>query len=221
MRRATWLAMSLSGLLSGISPAQEPSNYPPPSNSIQPGTSSYGSGPTTTNFPFGVIAVQGQAFQTEPEGSPSPESGVPAESRPGQQAEESGQPVNKMGPTPVQDVKLLQDFLRQLCHASEEFDPNTGKVKDPPVRIYGWLDMGYTASTSGKGPLSVEPRPNHFGDEFTLNQLALTIERPLDPKELSWGFVIRPYGGSDATLYNPIRGAVLPSPRSAFRLRHP
>lgn len=162
----------------------------------------------------GLLAGLTSAQPPEPEaGTPS---GVPAESRLGEQAETAGQPENKLGPTPVQDVQLFQDLLRRLCHQAEEDNPATGKPKPPPLRIFGWVDMGYTASTSGRGPLAVEPKPNRFGNEFTLNQLALTIEKPLDPKELSWGFVIRPYAGSDAALLTPIQGAIVQSRDSRF-----
>jgi len=98
-------------------------------------------------------------------------------SLPGLQAAQSGQPAPALGPTPVDQVKLFQDLFRWACNKPEECDPLTGKPKEPCIKTYGWLDMGYTYSSSGHGPLSVEPRPNHFGNEFTLNQIALTIEK--------------------------------------------
>jgi hypothetical protein len=145
----------------------------------------------------------------------------PPESLPGLQAAQSGQSEAQSGPTPVDQVKLLHDLFRWACNKPEECDPVTGKQKEPCIKTYGWLDFGYTYSSSGHGPLSVEPRPNHFGDEFTLNQIALAIEKPLDPKELSWGFVVLAYGGSDAALLNPIRGAIVekPDPRFGFDFR--
>ena len=117
----------------------------------------------------------------------------------------------KLGPTPVTEVKLLQDFFKQLCRFDDPCEPAKA-----PLRVYGWVDIGYTASTSGRGPLSVEPRENRFGREFTLDQIGLTIEKPLDPKEWSWGFVIRPYAGADAALLNPIDGAVVKNPDLRF-----
>ena len=160
--------------------------------------------------------VQAPAGQPEPGSGSVAGTGTPAESRPGGEAAESSQTANKLGPTPVQDVRLLQNLLNQLCQSPEQIDLATGKPKEPLVKIYGWVDTGYTASTSGSGPLAVEPRPNRFGNEFSLNQFALTIEKPLNPKELSWGFLIQPYAGADAALLNPIRGAVVENPDQRF-----
>jgi hypothetical protein len=84
------------------------------------------------------------------------------------------------------------------------------------IRISGWLNGGYTYSTSGAGRLSVAPLPNRFGDEFTLNQLRLAVERPLDPNDWSWGFDIRSWAGADAALLTPIRGAIVPNPNPRF-----
>ncbi|HWA97267.1 MAG TPA: outer membrane beta-barrel protein [Pirellulales bacterium] len=66
------------------------------------------------------------------------------------------------------------------------------------LRLSGWADMGYTAATSATGPLAVAPQMNHFGDEFLLNQLAITAERPVDPDELSFGYYTQLFGGADA-----------------------
>jgi hypothetical protein len=124
--------------------------------------------------------------------------------------------VKKLGPTPVTDVQILQNLVEKLCDAKDEFDPVTEEEKKSAVKIYGWVDGGYTYATGGPGRLSVEPRPNYFGNEFTLNQLALTVEKPLDLKELSWGFRIQPYGGSEAALLAPVRGTIIPNPNPRF-----
>ena len=191
MRRGPWLAICCGGVLGGTVLAQEPAVSRAP-----------------------VVPEPLSAAPLRP--GPDTQAGIPPESLPGLEAATAGQPVSNLGPTPVQDVKLLQDLLERLCHDTDEFDPCMGKAKESAVKIYGWVDMGYTYSTSGSGPLSVEPRSNHFGDEFTWNQVAVTIEKPLDPKELSWGFLIQPYGGSDAALLNPIRGAVVENPDLRF-----
>jgi hypothetical protein len=46
--------------------------------------------------------------------------------------------------------------------------------------------------------------------------LTLVIERPLDPREFSWGFVIRTYAGADAALLVPVKGAIIPHPDPRF-----
>src|SRR5437868_1370644 len=105
-------------------------------------------------------------FAQEPPPSlvqPMPET-APAEPR-----ARLGPPEPNLGPAPVDQSRLLQHFLQHLFHIEPVYDPSTGKEKDPPIKIYGWVDMGYTYSSSGSGQLSVEPRPNHFGREFTMN----------------------------------------------------
>src|SRR4051812_9824888 len=78
-------------------------------------------------------------------------SGVPAESLPGLQAAQSGESAPPLGPTPVDQVKLLSDLFRWACNKPEECDPLTGKPKEPCIKTYGWLDFGYTYSSSGHG----------------------------------------------------------------------
>src|SRR2546423_760755 len=117
MGRTPGLAIVLTGVLSGMSLAQVPSPKTATAQTVQP-----------ANSPAAVVSPSGQA-ERGPE--PGAEAGVPAESRPGQQAAELGGPVNKLGPTPVQDVQLLQGFLRQLGHAPEAYDRAMGKPQEP------------------------------------------------------------------------------------------
>jgi hypothetical protein len=72
------------------------------------------------------------------------------------------------------------------------------------VRAYGWVDGGYSETTSGSGLLNVAPEPTRFGDEFLLNGAWGIVERPTDPHHLSWGFRTDFYGGSDAALLRPM-----------------
>ena len=72
------------------------------------------------------------------------------------------------------------------------------------VRAYGWLDGGYSYSSSGDGLLNVAPEPTRFGNEFLLNGAWLIVERPADTKNWSWGFRSDFYGGSDAALLRPM-----------------
>lgn len=69
-----------------------------------------------------------------------------------------------------------------------------------PAWISGWGDMGFTASTVGAGRLLVEPRPNHLGNEFLLNQLALDMHHLPDPNQDSLGYRVQLLAGSDAWL---------------------
>ncbi len=56
------------------------------------------------------------------------------------------------------------------------------------IRTFGWVEGGYTGSSSGQGILSVEPRQNRFGNEFLLNQIGIAIEKPLRQDEFNIGF---------------------------------
>ena len=79
-------------------------------------------------------------------------------------------------------------------------------LRDNRLRVYGWGDFGYTYSSNGSGLLTVEPRPNRFGNEFLANQLAVVIERELDPEKLSFGFNVTYLAGADAALLQPKNG---------------
>jgi hypothetical protein len=72
------------------------------------------------------------------------------------------------------------------------------------VRAYGWLDGGYSYSSSGDGLLNVAPEPTRFGNEFLLSGAWMIVERPPDTKNWSWGFRSDFYGGSDAALLRPL-----------------
>src|SRR4051794_23788941 len=85
----------------------------------------------------------------------SPVQPVP-ETSPAEPRARLGAPEPNLGPTPVDQSRLLQHSLQRLFHIDPVYDPSTGKEKDPPIKIYGWLDMGYTYSSSGSGQLSVE-----------------------------------------------------------------
>ncbi len=109
----------------------------------------------------------------------------------------------KLGPYPVDQVKFLQNALLPA---------------DSRLKIYGWLETEYTYRSTGPGRTTVAPVMDRFGNEFLLRQLALRIERPLNPNDWSWGFNMQPYAGSDPAFLNPIRGAIIdhPNPRFGF-----
>lgn len=107
-----------------------------------------------------------------------------------------------LGPTPPQDVKLFMDHT-----ALGRFLESHG------TRVYGWLDMGYTPSSSGSGLMNVEPRENRFGNEFLVNQMAVDLEHPLKTDELSFGYNALFYAGADAALLRPRGGFTTTNPR--------
>jgi hypothetical protein len=132
--------------------------------------------------------------------------GHPTQTRGAELAQEVGQPEEPaLGPTPVNQVQFLRPYLGQTeCHGEQD------------IIVYGWLDMGYTYATGGPGQLNVEPRLNRYGDEFLVNQIALRVERPLDPHELSWGFNVQAYAGADPALLNPTAGPLIDNPNPRF-----
>src|SRR2546423_1461946 len=79
-------------------------------------------------------------------------------------------PEDKWGPPLPEDIKLFDNTAFGEC------------MKCNRLRVFGWADSGYTYSSNGHDPLTVQPRENRFGDEFLVNQLAVVIERQLDPE---------------------------------------
>ncbi len=110
-----------------------------------------------------------------------------------------------VGPTPPQAIRTITDLLPIN---------STGQTR---LEIYGWVDGGYTYSSTGPGLMNVEPRLNRWGDEYTLNQIAVDITKPLT-KDWSWGFNALPYAGSDPAEVNPSKGAIILDPDSHMGL---
>ena len=77
---------------------------------------------------------------------------------------------------------------------------------DTGLRTFGWVEGGYTGSSSGRGMLSVQPRQNRFGNEFLLNQIGWVVEKPLEPGRFNLGFMMRYFAGADAALGAPKGG---------------
>lgn len=106
-------------------------------------------------------------------------------------------PEPKLGPVLPENLRLIERCL----------DPKTVDwLHREHIRIFGWIDGGYTWSDTGDGLLSKATRPNRFGDEWLLNQCALVVERTLEPREWSWGFRTEFYCGADAALLRPLNG---------------
>ncbi|WP_437193389.1 outer membrane beta-barrel protein [Planctomicrobium sp. SH527] len=162
---------------------------------------------------WGVAAVQAQGnseyfaipqspyeFAMDPSRSAATQSvsrnfGLSPESLPSEIAEtfeDLPDTAPRLGPTPVSDV----GFLMKDLGLAELFG-------DSGIRAFGWIEGGYTGSSSGSGPLSVQPRQNRFGNEFLLNQIGLVVQKPLDQDEFDLGFNIRYFAGADAALGQP------------------
>ncbi len=158
----------------------------PPLPSANPGPSTA----STAGSPA-VVAPPATVPIAAPYTPPQAGTGLEAESLPGELEEDIylGTSILRMGPTPVSDVNILMDNLGLR-----------GLFGDSGIRAFGWVEGGYTGSSSGRGLLSVQPRQNRFGNEFLLNQIGLTIQKPLKQDEFDIGFNVRYFAGADAAL---------------------
>ena len=153
-------------------------------------------------------APPGPADAVDPAPAPAySASGLESHSLPGETSEDIPQadPSTRLGPTPVADVRFLMEQLR----LEDAFG-------DSGIRSFGWMEMGYSGSSSGTGPLAVEPRLNRFGNEFLFNQLGLVLQKPLKQDRLDFGFNIRYFAGADAALGQPRGGIGDPPHNSHF-----
>jgi hypothetical protein len=148
-----------------------------------------------------VPAPRGTAAPQAPAGAP-----MEAASRPEQLSTvaEALAAEPALGPTPPEKIHLLSDAL---------FGTDCGA---PPLLIYGWGDFGYTYSSVGPGLLATETRENRFGNEVLANELAIVVEKALDPTKLSWGFNVTYYAGADAALLQPLGGIDNPPDNPRF-----
>ena len=86
-------------------------------------------------------------------------------------------------------------------------DAATRALHAAHLRLYGWVDGGFTYSSAGNGELPEAPTPNRFGKEFSLNGAWLIFERTIPigrESKCSWGFRTDFYAGSDAALLRPL-----------------
>lgn len=103
----------------------------------------------------------------------------------------------KLGPVLPEQIRMWEEVLGA---------PMLDWMREERLRVFGWVNGGFTWSETDAGLLRVAPRPNRFADEWLLNQLALVVERGLDPREWSWGFRTEFYCGADAALLRPLNG---------------
>lgn len=205
---ASWIATALAAQaqeqLPPISPPLGPPNY-----TIPPGTD----GPLL-DYPTDL--TNPQPFETDPNNLATPQTnGIyrEPESLPAEINEEifkspSMTPSErKFGPTPVSSVGLLQNLptIQNL-------------FGDSGIKTFGWVEGGYTYSSSGSGPLSVQTRQNRFGDEFLLNQIGLVMIKPLKQDQFDVGFNVRYFAGADAALGQP--GGGIDDPPGNPRFSH-
>lgn len=157
------------------------------------------------------VAAQDPPLQAVP-GDPPPaearrNNGLEAESLPGELSEDDSltPPSFRYGTTPVSDVNILMDKLgfRSL-------------VGESGIRTFGWLESGYSGSSSGRGMLSVQPRLNRFGNEFLLNQMGVAIQKPLKQDQFDIGFNMRYFAGADAATGQPKGGIGYPVSNQHF-----
>jgi hypothetical protein len=87
---------------------------------------------------------------------------------------------------------------------------------DSGIRTFGWIESGYTGSTSGNRLLNVQPRQNRFGDAVLLNQIGYVLQKPLRQDRLDFGFNIRFFAGADAALGQPKGGIDYPVTNPRF-----
>jgi len=178
----------------------------------------------TILFAVGVLVVFVQAATAKAQdAAPAPSgdqysltarsagSGLESHSLPGEFQEDIEEaPSYRLGPTAVSDVKFLMDTLR------------LGKLfGDSGIRSFGWIESGYTGSTSGSGLLNVQPRQNRFGDAVLLNQIGYVLQKPLRQDQLDFGFNVRFFMGADAALGQPKGGIDNPpgNPRFGYDFR--
>lgn len=86
-------------------------------------------------------------------------------------------------------------------------------LTDEHIRLYGWVDGGYTYSSAGHGLLSIvdgrygtAPTPNRFGDEFILNGAWFIVDRVPSKEGWDWGFRADFEAGTEAALFHPTDG---------------
>ncbi|MFO0908655.1 MAG: outer membrane beta-barrel protein [Isosphaeraceae bacterium] len=133
--------------------------------------------------------------------------GLEAESLPGEIEEDiPHEPqTRRLGPTPASEVRILMDDL------------GLGNwLEDYGIRTFGWVEGGHTGASTGTGLLSIEPRQNRFGNEFLLNQIGWTFQKPLRGDEFNIGFNIRYFAGADAALGAPKGGIGFPPGNPRF-----
>lgn len=205
--RKQWMATGLALLIGGTATTQAQTLLAPTAPSAQstqmfPGVSSTPAGiilATPMQFAPGESKASRNALLPSQYSATVPEAGGVLEPAPrlehlGTFEGEGAEPA-RWGPTLPEDIGLLTG----LGWFGD-------RLKSRGIRIYGWLDQGYTFASTGPGPLTVETRENRFGNEYLLDQLAVVVEKPPDEHDFSLGYNATFYAGADAALLRPRGG---------------
>ena len=80
------------------------------------------------------------------------------------------------------------------------------RVREPDRPVTAILDADYTFRSTGPGQNNIAPVMNRYGDEFLMRQIGLYVYKPLNEKELSWGFNAIFIAGADASFLGPTAG---------------
>lgn len=152
--------------------------------------------PATTAQPYSADSLLGVA-------------GLEPESQPYQQLLDYATPLPApgLGPAPVDSVGLLRRGL-----GLENW------LEDRNMRLFGWVENGYTGSSGGSGLQATQPRLNRFGNEYLLNEIGLVAMKTLKQDEFDWGFQARYFAGANAAIGQPKGG--IDSPPGDQRFSH-
>ncbi len=187
MLRKRWLSLGALALLGGGA-AQAQDVFPSPLNPAprQPALLTQAPEPAKP-LPNGATpSAAGSPGALQAESGGFTVGGVPPQDEPAATEE-------TYGPTPLGDVKILQNLL-------------FGEQEKPCLTISGWADFDYTYRSTGSGLNPIAPVMNRFGNEALIRQLGIYLSKPLDPKEWSWGFNAIFIAGADASFLGPTAG---------------
>src|SRR5262245_17941623 len=165
--------------------------------------------PEPKSLPIQIPAIPTQIpIQVQDQNQEIPESTVPLAEPPGDEMsqgtlglEQESQPYQQLldiagirppprrGPLPVDQVGLLRNALGL-----------SSWLDDRNLRLFGWIESGYTGSSNGSGIQSIQPRLNRFGDELLLNEIGLVFQKALKQDQFDWGFNVRYFAGANAAL---------------------
>lgn len=132
--------------------------------------------------------------------------GLEPESQPYQQLLDNAIPLPApgLGPAPVDSVGLLRRGL-----GLENW------LEERNMRLFGWVENGYTGSSGGSGLQATQPRLNRFGNEYLLNEIGLVAMKTLKQDRLSTNLNRFPLWLPDSSSYH---GLLSHSQKPRFRV---
>jgi hypothetical protein len=111
----------------------------------------------------------------------------------------------RFGAMPVSEVGLLRRLLESRV-----------PLGDGGLRLFGWMEQGYTGASVRRGPMSVQTRLNRFADEYVVSDLGFTFQKPLSQEEFDLGFNVRFFSGANAATGAPKGGVGFPPENERF-----